>query len=70
MNEVEDLLNFFRVNDDYAKKIAKRGRKFIKEHLRMEDVTSYWRRLLLRYAELIRWKPTRDNSLTQIVEGS
>ena len=66
MTETEDLLNFFRANDDYAKKIARRGRKFIKEHLRMDDVTAYWRELLTRYAKLLRWKPVKSQSLTLI----
>ena len=68
MTEAEDLLSFFRVNDGYAKKIAKRGRKFILEHLRMEDVTSYWRQLLTSYAKLIQWKPVRSKSLKLVEE--
>ena len=68
MEEAEDLLRFFRDNDDYAKKIAKRGRKFILDHLRMEDVTSYWRRLLTRYARLIQWKPVREKDFHLVVE--
>jgi len=68
MTEAEDLLNFFRVNDDYAKKIAKRGRKFILNHLRMQDVTSYWRQLLTSYARLMRWKPVKSKSLILVDE--
>lgn len=68
MEEAEDLLRFFRDNHDYAKKIAKRGRKFILDHLRMEDVTSYWRRLLTRYARLIQWKPVREKDFHLVVE--
>jgi len=66
MSEVEEVLAFFRANDDYGKKIAKRGRKFIQEHLRMEDVLSYWRRLLMSYAKLLRWKPVKSKSLIRI----
>ena len=33
-----------------------RGRKFIGDHLPMEDVQSYWKRLLKKCGKLIKWK--------------
>jgi len=66
MEEVEDLLTFFRANDDVAKKIAKRGRKFILDHLRMDDIKAYWRKLLTSYAELTQWKAERNEGYARI----
>ena len=43
-----------------------RGRKFIWDHLRMEDVSCYWLKLLKKYAKLQSFKPTRDKSFKQI----
>lgn len=66
MKDVEDLLLFFRANDVYAKKIAKKGRQFIKSHLRMQDVTDYWRHLLKSYAQLMTWKPVKVRNYDEI----
>jgi len=32
----------------------------------MADVSCYWKKLLLRYAKLLRWKPKRVSSYTEI----
>jgi len=45
---------------------ADRGRQFIWDHVRMEDVSCYWRKLLVRYAALLRWKPVRVKAYQQI----
>lgn len=68
LDEVEELLEFAKENDEVAMAIAERGYEFIWKHLRMEDVLCYWRRLLKRYAELMRYKVVRDKSLVRITE--
>jgi len=44
-----------------------RGYQFIWDHLRMEDVSCYWKKLLLRYAKLLQWKPQRVNGYEEVV---
>lgn len=68
LDEVEELLEFAKENDEVVRAIAERGYEFIWSHLRMEDVQCYWRRLLKRYAELLRYKVVRDKSLVRITE--
>ena len=43
-----------------------RGRKFILDHLRMEDVICYWEKLLRRYRKLMKWKPQRNSDFIMI----
>ena len=54
-------------NDDLAQAIARNGRDFIRNHLRMEDVSNYWRDLLLQYADLQQWETERDEDLTVVI---
>ncbi|KAH6935399.1 hypothetical protein HPB50_005559 [Hyalomma asiaticum] len=68
LHEVEDLLEFAKDNDEVVHEIAERGYDFIWKHLRMEDVQCYWRRLLKKYASLLRYKVIRDKSLVRITE--
>lgn len=66
MTEVEDLLTYFRDNDEEAKRIADEGYKLIWDHLRMEDVSLYWRTLLENYAGLLNFEVERDPNLKYI----
>ncbi|KAM7439851.1 Protein O-glucosyltransferase 1 [Porites harrisoni] len=66
LHNVRDLLEFAKANDDVAKAMAERGYQFIKEHLRMQDVKCYWKKLLKNYAKLMLWKPTRDPAFQEI----
>lgn len=66
LNEVKELLQFAKENDAVVKQIAERGRQFIWDHLRMEDVSCYWEKLLKRYAKLLKFKPTRNKQYKQI----
>ncbi|XP_046840772.1 protein O-glucosyltransferase 1-like [Xenia sp. Carnegie-2017] len=66
LSDARDLIEFARANDDVAHEIAKRGKKFIWNHLRMEDVSAYWKRLLKKYAELTRWKPELKKEFKKI----
>lgn len=52
-----DKLKFVKENDKVAKQIADRGFQFIWDHLRMEDVSCYWKQLLQKYTTLIKFHP-------------
>lgn len=64
--ELEQLIEFFRKHDQLAQEIANRGYKQIWNHLRMEDVECYWKRLLRRYAKLFMYGVRRDEELIEI----
>uniref|UniRef100_H2YN43 Glycosyl transferase CAP10 domain-containing protein n=1 Tax=Ciona savignyi TaxID=51511 RepID=H2YN43_CIOSA len=66
LGEAEDLIEFARENDEVVKKIAIRGKRFITKHLKMEDVSCYWRKLLLQYAKLLKYKVERNSNYQQI----
>lgn len=51
--QIGELLAFFRANDEVGQRIAERGFKHIWDHLRMKDVSCYWRKLLRGYAKLV-----------------
>ncbi|XP_069694570.1 O-glucosyltransferase rumi homolog isoform X2 [Periplaneta americana] len=63
--DIRKLLEFVSENDDIAQEIAQRGHDVIRDHLRMKDVTCYWRKLLKKYAKLLRYKPERDKNLVE-----
>ncbi|XP_078732599.1 protein O-glucosyltransferase 1 [Lampetra fluviatilis] len=66
LSDVREVLEFVKNNDDVAREIAERGQKFILDHLRMEDVSCYWRSLLQRYASLLKYKPERRAAYREI----
>lgn len=47
-----------------------RGQTFILEHLRMEDVSCYWERLLTDFSKLLKYKPKRKSNYNQIIHGA
>ena len=62
LKEVQDLMKFLQENDELARTIAENGRKFIEEHLRMEDIVNYWQRMLLKYSEFLSWEIVRNEN--------
>ncbi|KAG8004597.1 Protein O-glucosyltransferase 1 [Nibea albiflora] len=44
-----------------------RGKEFILNHLRMQDVSCYWERLLTEFSHLLTYKPKRKSDYSQIV---
>ncbi|XP_070192308.1 protein O-glucosyltransferase 1-like isoform X2 [Littorina saxatilis] len=70
LSDVRELLEFAIANDKVAKEIAERGRQFIWDHLRMEDVSCFWEKLMKRYAKLIKHKVKKNKSLKQIKKKS
>ncbi|XP_071321051.1 protein O-glucosyltransferase 1 [Trachinotus anak] len=67
LSDVRELLQFVKENDAIAQEIATRGKEFILDHLRMQDVSCYWERLLSEFSQLLTYKPKRNNSYNQIV---
>jgi protein glucosyltransferase len=59
------LLEFVSHHDGIAREIAERGHYLIASHLKMKDVSCYWKKLLKRYAKLLRFKPEHDKSLIE-----
>jgi len=51
-----NMIQFANENDEIAYRIAERGFHFIKTNLKMRHITCYWKRLLERYSELIKYK--------------
>lgn len=64
--ELKRLLEFFIEHDDLAREMAERGRNHIWEHLKMKDIHCYWRKLLRKYAKLLRFDVQLDPSLIEI----
>ncbi|KAM9334410.1 protein O-glucosyltransferase 1 [Symphorus nematophorus] len=67
LSDVRELLQFVKDNDAIAQEIATRGKEFILDHLRMQDVSCYWERLLTEFSQLLTYKPKRKNNYNQIV---
>lgn len=64
--ELEDIIRFFREHDDLARDIAERGHRQIWEHLKMKDVHCYWRKLLRKYAKLLKFEVKLDEKLIAV----
>lgn len=65
-DELKKLLQFFKANDHLAQEIAERGQNHIWEHLKMKDINCYWRKLLRKYAKLLKFEVKLDPNLIQI----
>lgn len=64
--EIRELIQFFKNNDELARKIALAGHQQIWTNLRMKDVNCYWRKLLLKYGKLIKYQVEKDDDLIPI----
>jgi protein glucosyltransferase len=60
--EIEDLIEFLHHHDDKAEEIAMNGHAFIRDHLKMSDIETYWLALLKKYAEKLAFKPVPDKN--------
>lgn len=65
-SELKYLLEFFNEHDELAEEIATRGRNQIWDHLKMKDIHCYWRRLLRKYAKLLKFEVKLDPSLVEV----
>ncbi|NP_001032511.1 protein O-glucosyltransferase 1 precursor [Danio rerio] len=66
LSDLSELLQFVKENDAVAEEIAIRGRNFILDHLRMEDLYCYWEMLLTDFSKLLTYKPKRKSNFNQI----
>jgi len=66
LKDARELIQFAIENDNIAKSIAARGRNFVKEHLKLEDVTNFWKDLLVEYTKLLKFKPTLNKKFNKI----
>ncbi|KAH8416715.1 hypothetical protein KR222_010737, partial [Zaprionus bogoriensis] len=64
--QYEQLLDYFKRNDAQARAMAQRGRDFVWQHLRMQDIECYWRQLLQRYAKLLKYPVQADPQMIRI----
>ncbi|XP_039765507.1 O-glucosyltransferase rumi homolog [Pararge aegeria] len=58
--EIMKYINYFKEHDSLAKEIADRGFQHIWDHLTDKDVECYWRKLLKKYAKLLKYDVVRD----------
>lgn len=66
LSDLRELLEFVKANDDEARRIAERGQRFIRDHLRMEDVSHYWRSLLTRFSHLLTYRVTQRKGYREV----
>lgn len=64
--EIRTLVMFAVENDKMVSQIAERGSQFIKNHLRIKDVLCYWRKLLRKYAEHLKYEPEKEDGLIEV----
>ncbi|XP_036323130.1 O-glucosyltransferase rumi-like [Rhagoletis pomonella] len=64
--DIENIIQYFLEHDNLAREIAERGKQFIWNHLRMQDVECYWKKLLSHYQTLIKYKVVSDPELIPI----
>ncbi|XP_069003279.1 protein O-glucosyltransferase 1 isoform X2 [Embiotoca jacksoni] len=67
LSDVRELLQFVKENDAVAEEMATRGKEFILDHLRMQDVTCYWERLLTEFGRLLAYRPQRRSGYNRVV---
>jgi protein glucosyltransferase len=60
------VVEFLRAHDEAARTIGTNARRFIREHLRLEDVHSYWELLLSEYSKLLDFAPTREAGFIEV----
>eukprot|EP01134_Creolimax_fragrantissima_P003558 CFRG3558T1 len=56
LSNCQELIEWAMRYDGIAEKVATAGQKFVLDHLRMEDVYTYWYHLLLNYSKLVKYK--------------
>lgn len=61
--DLKRLIQYFKQHDTLAKKIADRGFQHIWDNLTEQDVKCYWRKLLKKYAKLVKYDVVKDKDL-------
>jgi protein glucosyltransferase len=67
LTDAKELIEFAQENDQIAKEIAKRGRDFIMDHLKMEDISCYWEELIKEYTNLLKFKPKLNKKFKRVL---
>ncbi|KRX42266.1 Protein O-glucosyltransferase 1 [Trichinella murrelli] len=67
LNDVEELLEFVKENDDVAKDIAERGYQFVLNHLTMDNVTAYWESLLKQFTDRLVYDVQKREGMIEIL---
>ncbi|XP_041439109.1 protein O-glucosyltransferase 1 S homeolog isoform X1 [Xenopus laevis] len=70
LEDLRELLQFVNENDEEVKKIAERGHKFIRQFLRMEDVSQYWGSLLTQYSQLLQYRVRKRKDYREVTVRS
>ncbi|XP_026323939.1 O-glucosyltransferase rumi homolog [Hyposmocoma kahamanoa] len=65
-DELRMYIEYFKENDSIAKDIAERGFQHIWDNLTDKDVKCYWRKLLKKYAKLVKYEVKRDEDLNKV----
>ncbi|NP_001008114.1 protein O-glucosyltransferase 1 precursor [Xenopus tropicalis] len=68
--DLRELLQFVSENDEEVKRIAERGHTFIRQFLRMADVSQYWRSLLAQYSQLLQYRVRKGKDYREVTGGS
>ncbi|CAF0709792.1 unnamed protein product [Brachionus calyciflorus] len=66
LKNVKELLEFAKENDKIVKEIALRGKNFVIDHLRMEDIYCYWEELIKEYTKLLKFTPKLNKKFERI----
>lgn len=64
--ELKEIIEFMKSHDVLAKEIAENGYNMIWNNLKLKDVSCYWKKLIRRYAKLLKFEPTLIESLIEI----
>lgn len=54
-------------NSYMAQQIAQTGFEFVRDHMRVEDITNYYSKLLNGYADLQRWSPALGSRMKEVM---
>jgi len=66
-DQLQSILEFAQHHDAKMREIAENGAKFIEKHLKMADISCYWRELLLQYTALLKMDIIKDEKLINII---
>lgn len=64
--EILHYINYFKNNDDLAQTIANNGFQHIWDNLKDKDVKCYWKKLLNKYAKLLKYKVVKSHDVIKV----
>jgi len=63
---IQSIINFAIHHDGIMREISENGANFIENHLTLNDISCYWKTLLLEYTKLLSFPISRDQTLIRI----